>query len=129
MSTTTIQTVATTRFDPRDVATIHAALLCYQHIRGTPSLLPEEVHDAATADGQFVPLSHQEVSEMVDLLQVGDLLESHTLGHDWDETGNEVPIALGMHAAARVERDGDTVGILLRPGPAHVRDAVDAMNG
>lgn len=129
MSTTSIQTVASTRFDPRDVATIIAALLCYQHIRGTPSLLTDEVHHAATADGQFVPLSHQEVSEMVDLLQVGDVLESHTLGHDWDETGNDIPIALGMHAAARVERDGDTVGVLLMPEPAHVRDAAESMNG
>jgi hypothetical protein len=129
MSTTTIQTVATTQLDPRDVATIHAALLCYQAQRVTPALLHDEVHDAATGNGQHLPLSHQETFELLDLIRAGDVLELHTLGNDWQETGSDVHQALEVHASARTERTGDTVGILLRPDPAAVRASIDAMNG
>lgn len=128
MSTTTIQTVATTRFDPRDVATIHAALLCYQAHRLTPALLPDEVHDAVTANGQVLPLDHQEVNELIDLVRFGDVLEAHTLGHDWEETGADLHQAMEMHADARRERIGDEVQVL-KPSPASVRATVDAMNG
>lgn len=112
MSTTTIQTVATTQLDPRDVATIHAALLCYQFHRVTPGALPDEVHDAATADGEHVPLDHLETNELIDLLTAGDLIKIHTQGHDWAETSTDIALALEGHEAARRDQVGSIIGIL-----------------
>lgn len=112
MSTTTIQTVATTQLDPRDVATIHAALLCYQFHRVTPGNLPDEVHDAATADGEHEPLTHLETSELIDLVNAGDLIKIHTQGHDWDETSTDIGLALEGHEAARRDQVGAIIGIL-----------------
>lgn len=125
MSTTTIQTVATTILDPRDVATIHAALLCYQATRADTDSLHDEAQDAATGNGQLLPLSHQETYELIDLIRAGDVLELHTLGNDWDETGSDVHQALEAHASARTERTVDTVGI----DTAAVLASIDAMNG
>jgi hypothetical protein len=112
MSTTTIQTVATTQLDPRDVATIVAALLCYQFHRVTPAGLPDEVHDAATADGEHEPLTHLETSELIDLVNAGDLIKIHTQGHDWEETSTDIGLALEGHEAARRDQVGAIIGIL-----------------
>ncbi len=115
MSTTTIQTVATTQLDPRDVATIHAALLCYQFHRVTPGALPDEVHDAATADGEHVHLDHLETNELIDLLTAGDLVKIHTQGHDWKETSTDIALALDGHEAARRDQVGSSINVLSRP--------------
>jgi hypothetical protein len=112
MSTTTIQTVATTQLDPRDVATIHAALLCYQFHRVTAGSLPEEVADAATADGEYEPLTHLETNELIDLVNAGDLIKIHTQGHDWEETSTDIDLALDGHEAARRDQVGAIIGIL-----------------
>jgi hypothetical protein len=117
MSTTTIQTVATTQLDPRDVATIHAALLSYQFHRATGSL-PDEVHDAATADGEHEPLDHLETNELIDLIQAGDLIKIHTQGHDWEETSTDIGLALEGHEAARRDQVGAIIGILGALGAA-----------
>jgi hypothetical protein len=112
MSTTIIQTVATTQLDPRDVATIHAALLCYQFHRATPGSLPEEVADAATADGEHEPLTHLETSELIELLNAGDLVNIYTQGHNWEETSTDISLALEGHEAARRDQVGAIIGIL-----------------
>lgn len=109
MSTTRIQTVASTTLDPRDVATIHAALLCYQFHRVTPTSLGDEVHDAATGDGTLLPLNHLETNELIDLIKAGDVLEINTLGNDWEETSTDMQAALGHHEAARKEQQGATI--------------------
>lgn len=118
MSTTTIQTVATTQLDLRDVATIHAALLCYQFHRVTTGALPDEVHDAATGDGEHVPLDHLETNELIDLLTAGDLVKIHTQGHDWAETSTDIDLALEGHEAARRDQVGSIIGILGAAEPA-----------
>jgi hypothetical protein len=112
MSTTTIQTVATTQLDPRDVATIHAALLCYQFHRATPGRLPDEVADAATAEGDHDPLNHLETNELIDLVNAGDLIKIHTQGHDWQETSTDIGLALDGHESARRDQVGAIIGIL-----------------
>lgn len=112
MSTTTIQTVATTQLDQRDVATIHAALLCYQFHSVTPESLPEEVTVAATGDGELQPLTHLETNELIDLIKAGDLIKIHTQGHDWEETSTDIGLALEGHEAARREQVGSIIGIL-----------------
>lgn len=115
MSTTTIQTLARTILDPRDVATIAAALLCYQAQRAIPGALPDEVHDVATGDGTHDPLGHQETHELLDLLQAGDVVEINTLGADWDETGTDIRQALESHEAARKEQDGAVLTVVGAP--------------
>lgn len=106
MSTTTIQTLARTILDPRDVATIVAALLCYQFHRGLGTgAMQDEVIDAATGDGTHDPLTHQQTYELLDLLRAGDVIEINTLGNDWDETGSDLRLALDSHEAARRTQD------------------------
>lgn len=118
MSITTIQTVATTQLDHRDVATIVAALLCYQFHRLTPTAMPPEMHDAATSDGEHEPLTHLETNELIDLVKAGDLIKIHTQGHDWEETSTDIGLALDGHEAARREQAGVIIGAVGGPCPA-----------
>jgi hypothetical protein len=104
MSTTTIQTLARTILDPRDVATLVAALLCYQ-FHGATGDLPDDVTAAATGDGTHDPLTHEQTHELLDLLRAGDVVEINTLGNDWDETGSDLRLALDSHEAARRTQD------------------------
>jgi len=120
MSTTTIQTIATTILDPRDVDTICAALLCYQAQRVHPASLGDDVHDAATGDGAHLPLNHLETYELLDLIKAGDAVEINTLGADWEETSNDTQQALEHHAAARADQQGATVSVLAVPGMSPV---------
>ena len=99
MSTTSIQTVATTVLDFRDIATLAAALTLYQAMRASGPL-PEEVASLARGENTNDPLSHQETGELLDLLETADSIELATLGALWDSTGNDLALALQFHESA-----------------------------
>lgn len=103
MSTTTIQTVATTVLDCRDIATIAAALTLYQSMRAAGPL-PDDVAALACGENTNDPLSHQEANELLDLLEAADVVELNTLGNNWEETRTDLGLALEHHEQARAQR-------------------------
>jgi hypothetical protein len=101
MSTTSIQTVATTVLDFRDIATVAAALTLYQSMRAAGPLPPDVASLACGEPGTDDPLSHQETNELLDLIDAADTIELATLGSQWDETRNDLALALAFHEGAQ----------------------------
>lgn len=109
MSTTTFRHAAITTLDPRDMATISAALMLYQARRAellrwsNAGVVPTDFDEAlsvATAGGAYAPLSHEEVSELRDLIDTADTMQMTTT--EPGETDVGLPGAgIAMHELAR----------------------------